>query len=398
VGGNIALGGDLVLSGAVSGNDAYYIATDTDSDDPASFCRLSGGNIIHRGARRCVMSGIRQVGNYIRPESAAFCQWERFWVSGVINSNPEGTDSGSYRVPAWFETRGANVTDCLLGFVHYDACSASFIDQVADNHPTRLLVTHIDHDGRGFNKFLQNGRNPEHSLEDCASFIQYSLDRGSRFNGVDRMEFKVNGWYIRFNTFLNGDQDKIRHGRLGEGGDGGTGPKRGNVYEGNLWPNGSANCTNRGAYHKYINNWCVRLGATERPSLSAPLGSGDIDCFVGGSEGRTYPPATLPTGTCPRRVGAYGIVGGGNRGFQIAPKTDNCSLSQYKPKDCRFAPGSSSRQDRNTALNPNDANWGTGLDTSTPIAGADYEKIPRRMFVADVGPRAWRREFVAVLG
>jgi hypothetical protein len=185
-GGTIALGGDLIIDKAVSGLDAYYIATDTDSDDPSALCKLTGGNIVFNGARRAVVHGIRQIGNRVKAKRfAKFCQIERVWYSGLVN-----TSGTAYGEDAWFMTEGsaklkndADVSDFLIEFIHNDNTSCSFYDQEGDNMAFRLLITHSFLDrATGACKFLQPGRNPDHGLRYCASIAQYCLEQGAKRN------------------------------------------------------------------------------------------------------------------------------------------------------------------------------------------------------------------------
>lgn len=257
-------------------------------------------------------------------------------------------------------------------------------------------------------KWMQPGRGPRDGGHDLQAIAQNCLSSGRANYPDDLVEFKFNGLWLRNNSFEMAShpdmQIKIRQGRLGEPGR--PGPARGNTFESNLYilPLSGGNQpwgSTRGAYHKWINNWCVRLGPGESPSLTSPLGNGRLTCFVGASNGETFPESSDEPDGCNRRCGAFAAQLGGNRGFRVSAEWDNCARNNpqpggpFRPRRCRIAPGSSSgRPDRNTAVDLTDF---LETDSTTPVAGANYEKVPVRMFPNMVGPRAWRAQFAQVL-
>jgi hypothetical protein len=386
-GGSISLGGDLQIDRRVSGEDAFYIATDTDSDDEASFCRLTGGAIIIDGARKLVMNGIRQAGQRLLLQVAELCQFERFHVTNMVNpltcSDPSG-EGRSYRYPSWLEVQDRVVQNCMLGFVHYDRCSAAFFDQKDDNWPYRLLITHPFLDScTGVGKILQPGRNPYMGMHDGQCILQYMLDTSNRLSCTDQYEFKTNGWIIQHNTSYDTRQVKIRHGRIAAR-PGVAGPAKGNLFLGNLWICGGIDLTARGAYHEFRNNWCIKSGS---PSLDSPLGSGEILAQTGHSDGETFPETENEESGNNRLMSAYAMRAGGNRGFSVRPNGDD----PEKPKDCI---ATKAGQGRNSSVAS--GGWGSGLDTTTRLPDADIDRIPVMMTPAKVGPRGWRSQFAQV--
>ena len=395
-GGNIALGGDLVIERAVSGNDAYYIATDTDSDDPASFCQLSGGDIIIDGAKRLVMNGIKQVGDRLRPHNAERCQFERFEVDRVVNSDPEN----SYAADGWFNSglkdgdklrAGFKVDNIFVGFVNYSECTASFMDQFQSGSPTRALFTHIHwHEAGSQCKILQPGRNPEHGMVDTGNILQYGLDTDPRrISTTDWIELKTNGWRIQHNTIYDGNLVKIRQGRIAAR-PGVAGPEKGNLFLGNLFITAGAEMSMRGAYHAYINNWCIKSGS---PTLDSPLGNGRIQPYVGVSNGKTFPETDKEDKGNNRLASGYAMRAGGNRGFTISPKYNTRGDPQFEPADCI---ATATGRGRNSSVAAGDSHWGSGLDTSTQLEGANIDKIPVMMTGSTAGARPWRTQFAQV--
>ena len=389
-GGSISLGGDLQIDRRVSGNDAFYIATDTDSDDEASFCRLTGGAIIIDGARRLVMNGIRQAGQTLKLQVAELCQFERFHVTDMVNSRACNEDEGSYSGDTWIDVQDRVVQNCMIGFVHYDRNSMAFFDQIADNWPYRVLFTHIFTDScTGVGKLLQPGRDPYDSLHDGQCIYQYGLDTSSRFDCSDMLELKTNGWIFQHNTIYDPCQIKVRHGRIASA-PGVQGPAKGNLFLGNLWINNGPDLTVRGAYHEYRNNWCIKSGS---PSLDTPLGNGLIRLYVGVSNGKTFPETEGEEKGNNRLVSAYGIRAGGNRGFTVRPVRPSTGSPTIEPADCI---ATNTGQGRNSGVTTSSSDWGSGNSFTAQLPDADIDRIPVMMTTSKVGPRGWRTQFAQV--
>jgi hypothetical protein len=278
----------------------------------------------------------------------------------------------------------------MVGFVHYDRNSAAFFDQYQGNWPYRLLMTHIYTDScTGNGKILQPGRNSEHSIYDGQCVYQYGLDTSDRLSCSDLIELKTNGWIFQHNTIYDPIQVKVRHGRITSA-PGQAGPAKGNLFLGNLWINGGTDLTVRGAYHRYINNWCIKSGS---PSLDSPLGNGHISPTWGRSDGKFHPPTTAPSAVkvCQNRMSGYAIRAGGNRGFTVRVNTSTDCDAFIKPADCI---ATKTGQGRNSSVES--TGWGSGLDTTTQLPDADIDKIPVMMTSSKVGPRGWRSQFASV--
>jgi hypothetical protein len=241
----------------------------------------------------------------------------------------------------------------------------------------------------GNGKLLQPGRNPEQGIHDGQCIYQYGLDTSKRLDCSDIIELKTNGWIFQHNTIYDPIQVKVRHGRITSS-PGVAGPAKGNLFLGNLWINGGPPLTVRGAYHSYINNWCIKSGS---PSLDSPLGNGKIQLWVGVSNGKTFPETESEEGGNNRLVSAYGIRAGGNRGFNVAPIYHSRGDPTFKPADCI---ATNTGQGRNSSVTTGSSYWGSGNNFTTQLPDADIDKIPAMMTPAKVGGRGWRSQFAQV--
>lgn len=385
VGGNITItGGDLVIGKSVSGTDAYYIATDTDSEDPASFCTLTG-NILWDGARRAVLHGVKHRGR-CKWDTAELCQMECVDVTGV------SSDDG-YSNPYMEITGARNNTgfkNNLIGFFYYHDNTATFARIEQSIRPTQILMSHNHTDRLSGTSYIWNpGNNPGDGQHSIGGYFQYFLDTG-RSGPNDYMEMKFGGVHFRHFTIHMANhpnqQTKMRQGF-------------GCTFEGFLYIQTGSNSplmSVRGHDNTYLNNWCVRLSGDQLPTLDSALGNGTLQNFIGATDGETFPPGGDWPGGCFRRCSAYGSKIGGNRGFRVFADGDGgCSEKRdwggpWKPADCIVTQVG---KGRNTAVST--TNW-INPDYTTQLPGADYDKVPIRLFPADVGPRAWRRQFASV--
>jgi hypothetical protein len=247
---------------------------------------------------------------------------------------------------------------------------------------------------------LKPGRNPENGLNNTQIVVQHCLDTDSTSETV-WTEFKHGGAKVYRCTMdfrrigaLTGGDLRIRQGRLADGpwNTHGEGPHLTDIFEENLFivsaGGNKPGMTLRGAWHRIINNWAVVLGDSGQPSLTSPLGGCNILCWGAQRNGRTFPDlADEPSGNA-RQQSAYGCTIAGNRGWTVTSSWDD-SAQNFRP-DGHIIPTSGAS--RNSGVN-RPGIWGPNCDFSSSVDGADIDKIPRRLFPSDVGPRQWRSLF-----
>jgi hypothetical protein len=298
------------------------------------------------------------------------------------------------------ERRSETFKNNLIGFFYYYNNTASFARIEEMVRPTGILLTHCHTDRMNGNGYIWNpGNNPDDGKHTIGGYLQYFLDT-NRSGPNDYMEMKFGGMHFRHCTVHMAShpnqQTKMRQGHHC-------------IFEGFLYiQTGSNNplMSVRGHHNTYLNNWCVRLSGDQLPTRDSALGNGTLQNFIGATDGETFPPdipftirgkryTSWPSG-CFRRCSAYATSAGGNRGFRVFAGGDGgCSEhteydGPWRPVDCVVT---RTGQGRNTAVDT--ANW-INPDYTTQIPGADIDKIPLRLFPADVGPRAWRRQFASV--
>lgn len=379
--------GNIQVSCQGTATAPIIICSDRDGDDETAFRRLTGPGRWQIGTNRpCMHTIIRgfQMDNIrVSPIQTDTVQFECNRITGIVNTN-----STSAYSQEWLKFDNAVPTGprrFLLGYLHYEGNRASFFDGDSVARPTDLLTTHCHIDRlTGTAKVYQQGRNSGNGTHDMRHVFQYSLVSG--LNITEKSEHKTNGTTLRHCTLeAVGGQSRwqVRHGRC-------TPPDtpplvgRGNYYIGNLFLGVSPLMDLRGHSHRAINNWCVTgLGASEQPTLQSPLGNGRIGCASGNISGQTFPqPGEDPV----RRPSVFRAVCAGNRGFRVDWYSEEQVI--VRPRECIIpaaGPG------RNTAYNPN--NFEATISNMT-VPGANIDQPPRRLFPANVGPRAWRTTFL----
>jgi hypothetical protein len=428
---NTASPGDTLVLNANSSNSTLtigckgtqerpiIICSDTDLGNEANYRQLTGGNVIFKDAEWVIFRGFKTVNLRFEYESLSHCQVECNRHSGLSS----GGDA--YEGPVLHRVTGTNVADLLIGFNHEVgdvADTASFFDVQETMRPKRFLITHNFTDGmKGTGKVYQPGRNPRDGQHNLECVFQYHLDK-DRTSTEDLFESKHNGTHFRYCTLHMADtsgsgaqQTKVRHGRI-DAGSTSVENGRGNVFEGLLYiqdgKGASPSITIRGIHHKVINCWVLKLGPTERPSLSSTPGNGSIEFFVGNRDPYQFPElCCLPKGkTICRYVGAAKCLAAGNRYFTVKSTLSGgqddggvCG-DDYKPQgwpaDRCWIPTGASEKSRNSSFsssgftNTVTSPWPDG----TAWADADINKVPLRLFPEDVGPNAWDRTFVLERG
>lgn len=406
--------GTLTVSCKGTQANPIIICTDTDLGDEANYRQLTGGKVIFNGAQWVIFRGFKTAGVRFEYQSLSHCQVECNRFSGVSS----GGDAYSGMLHL---VTGENVTDLLIGFNHYvgdTTDSSSFFDIEQAIRPKRFLITHNFTDGmKGAGKIYQPGRNPGDGQHNLECVFQYHLDK-DRNSTEDLFENKFNGTHFRHCTFHmaqtsggGAQQTKVRHGRIDPGSTS-IENGRGHLFEGLLYiqdGRGAApSITIRGIHHKVINCWVLKLGATERPSLSSTPGNGTIEMFVGNRDPYQFPAiCCLPKGkTICRYVGAAKCLAAGNRYFTVrsvdSEGGDDAGVcgEDYKPQgypaDRCWIPTGSSEKSRNGGFNSSGfTNTVTSAwPNSTAWPDADIDKVPLRLFPEDVGPNAWDSTFV----
>lgn len=390
---NWELTDQLVLSRAASGEDAIYITTDTDSEDPSAFTTLRGTtgratpDIVFNGARRLVINGINYNGggNFqdderIEIRNANLCQWERGRITGITGG---GTGTSYAYKGQCFKITGDNVHDFLLQFVEY-SCGGAVMDVSANVAASRLVMSHLSLIDCGEHcKLFMPGRNPDDSELVLDFYIQYVRDVGST-RKADWVECKRKKGVIRhcmqeMGTISGYDgQLKMRHGQdvLIEGVTFIRKP-------GAAMP--TLSLRNRG--HRVINCKTLNIGVNETPTLTSPTARGEIWFFRGEVGGDVFPVGASGPGKN-KMPSAYGCEVGGNAMYLVPKGSD-----AVKPAGNRIGPQGGSSASRNLNVDSGNSGWGSGNNFNATIAGANYETVPIIPQANQVGPRAWRATF-----
>lgn len=406
--GNInLLGGTVTLSGSGTKSNPIYLRGNVESDDPADYPVLSNGTLLLDGADRYIIRRLRLDQVDIRIKNRVKnCQIEcnkiNFVADGGIGY------SNQYLVVAY----NAECTDLLVAFNQVTVTTTFYyVEEIPVSGPAdtpipngslyrsknkRHLITYNDFVNRsGGSKLLGPGNNPRDATNDLEVKFWRNLDRGGR-TSVDAMELKYDGLHIYRNTFemasLGDPQWKVRQGRLDPPN---TSPdaRHGDVFEENLFvqPPGTPapRISFRGSGHRAINNACLNLTASERPSPTSKLGSGKIQFLPGYSYGKTFPEIEKEDKGENKLVAAYACVAAGNKGFTAEWDDPGAASKPYQP-EAGFTPRSGPGQNTgNTLSTSNTRAW----DFTTPIAGADIDTVLGRLFPDDVGPGAWDSTF-----
>jgi hypothetical protein len=388
-------------------NGRYYITTNTTSEDPASFCKFTG-SINFSGARGAVLNGFRYDGGgyqqnpRVNLNNSRLCQIER----GLINNVVGGGDNTSHGYYGQWAAINGGCENLLFGFLQTTNCSGMVIDISSSAYPSKVLITHLHLIGTAEpGSCHKPGRTPYNGLHDTQIVLQDTFD--DRFSSESVWtEFKYGGAQVlrctidaRTSQGGSGADLRIRQGRLGPPGKragwntDGPGPERGDLFQHNLFlcraTGAKPEITLRGAYHQVLENWAIVPDGDRQPDLNSTLANTGILCWGAQRDGRKFPEiANEPEGK-PRRQSAYGCTIAGNRGFTVRSGWDD-SAQTFKP-DAHIIPTSGAS--RNSGVT-RPGIWGTNCNFNATVSGVSIDRIPRRLFAGDVGPRQWRRLFI----
>jgi hypothetical protein len=405
-------GRSYVVSGNRTGNGATYTidATGTetapvvirgsdDGSDPGRYPELSDCTLRITG-RHVVVTKLRLRRVTIETRDAENTQVLGNWFYDI--DNPEqsrfvyinGDYASRYTRIAynWFKENGSY----LIRSQSIDTTQLS-----VDTPPRHILIERnlfegwADNPSSSFHAFpIYLGRsNNTCPLVDLDAYVRWNLFRGCRQQGP-ASENKASGVHYFYNTIDcstgRGMYLRIRHGRTTRETSAAIGAGRGSQAVGNLFIQASNNRQEcgiqaRDGYHVIRNNWCVVLDAANaQPTVSSPIGTGEVLLHSGTLDWAGFPDnaPTQPAGS--RYVHAAKVVVGGNRlavkvGFVSSPPMP------FKPVACRVAPANPQRRDRNAAITVIQEE---GTDYVTPVADADYTRVPARLLDSQVGPEA----------
>lgn len=273
-------------------------------------------------------------------------------------------------------------------------------------HPMGVLIDHnlfadwggVPKDADGYAKpvYLGRSNNTCPKLE-IDGFVVANLFLNSQSDGP-ACESKTGGVHYWGNTLDmrvgRGMYLRIRHGRVTRETTCAIGVGKGCSAIGNLFVQAAGHkpacgVQVRDGYHVIRDNWCAVLDEKAQPSTTSPVGTGDVQVHCGRLDWAGFPDNAAAEDPGVRYVHAAKCAIGGNRLEVVVgvKATDRVPLP-CKPLKCRIAPDKAGRADRNhevTVLQED------GTDYQTPVEGASYVRVPKRLFEGDVGPAALKK-------
>lgn len=273
-------------------------------------------------------------------------------------------------------------------------------------HPMFVLIDHnlfadwggVPKDADGYAKPVYLGRSnntcPKLAID---GYVVDNLFLNSRSEGP-ACESKTGGVRYWGNTLDmragRGMYLRIRHGRVTRETTAAIGVGQGCEAIGNLFVQAAGHKPDcgvqvRDGYHLIRDNWCVVLDEKAQPKLASPVGTGDVQVHSGRLDWAGFPENAAAEAKGVRYVHAAKCAIGGNRmEVVVGVKATTSVPLPCKPAKCRIAPDKAGRADRNHKVTVVQED---GTDWQTPVEGASYARVPRRLFESAVGPAALRK-------
>jgi hypothetical protein len=191
---------------------------------------------------------------------------------------------------------------------------------------------------------------------------------------------------------------RLRAGKVRTDADTGTGAGRGDLVDGNLWVWTSVNrgmgaaITVRDGFHVIINNWGVVLDdPAAQPTLGTVAGPLTVGLLSGVLDWRGYPDNATFGGSRNWPNAGEAVVGGNHATVVVGMcrPVHDCASNTAFPESCRIAPATDGRSDRNLAVIEQREDPTRPTDYATPVARADFSKVPHRLMPFEVGAAGW---------